>query len=269
MNNLVAAQPQRAAALNAALKKQLRSEQDRASKSNVVPVELLEQLGALGYVGPGVSQRSRASGADPKDKIGEHKVVNRLMREGLMRLREQDFAGSLQRLRALRKRGVDSFEVNYYTGRALTGLKRHREASPYYERAGERLPAFVPAYLALAEARQAAGDLKGAVAALRKGQSASPNDRRLYEREAAIRRQQGAFADAARAYTHVLSRAPQDALAHVQLGELHQAQGDSKRAIELFRRAVKLDPAPASYWNTLGMALGATGDSVRGFRRIS
>ena len=47
---------------------------------------------------PAAPPRARAPGADPKDKIEEFKVVNRLIREGLMSLRAKDFAGSVAKL---------------------------------------------------------------------------------------------------------------------------------------------------------------------------
>ena len=36
--------------------------------------------------------------------------------------------------------------------------------------------------------------------------------------------------------------------------------GDLARAVRLLREGVDLDPGSASYWNSLGMVLGASGD---------
>ena len=50
--NLAAGQPARAGALRAALETQLRAERRGPAERATVPPELLEQLGALGYVSP-------------------------------------------------------------------------------------------------------------------------------------------------------------------------------------------------------------------------
>jgi len=223
-----------------------------------VPADLLEKLSALGYLGAGAPAAGRsASSADPKDKIGEYKVLNRLVREGLVRLREKDYATSEQRFRELLRRGVESFEVHYYLGRALVGQGRHRDAAPHFEAAIHRLPGFGAAHLALADCRVALGALRPAVEALRRGQAQSPKDPRLLEREAQVWRRLGDRRQAIRAYQAATALAPNDALLKVQLAEVHRDSGELDRAVALLKEAVTLDPTPASYWNSLGMVLGA------------
>src|SRR4029453_13077432 len=100
--------------------------------------------------------------ADPKDRIEDFKAANRLIREGLVQLREKDFAGSAARFRELLRRKIESFEVHYYLGKALLGSKRHAEAAPHFEEAIRFQPAYGMAHEALAECRAARGDLKGA-----------------------------------------------------------------------------------------------------------
>jgi tetratricopeptide (TPR) repeat protein len=225
-----------------------------------VPADLLEKLGALGYLGAGSASPGASAGADPKDKIEEYKVVNRLIREGLLRLRQKDYAGSVERFRELRRRGIESFEVHYYMARGLVGLGRWRDAAPEFEAALVRLPGFTAAYLALAECRVALRDSQGAIAALKKGQAAVPKDPRLHDAEAGIWRRLGKKQDAMRAWEEVARLAPKDALVRVQLGEAYRDQGDFAKAVTLLRAAVAQDPVPASYWNSLGMALGAKGE---------
>jgi len=267
--NLAGEQPARAGALRAALETRLRAERHAPAERAAVPPELLEQLGALGYVSPGAGRGDAATGADPKDRLGEYKLVNRLMREGLTALRERRFAVSVDRLEGLVRRGIDSFEVNYYLGRALVGLERHRQAAIHFARAVERLPASGAAHLALADAQNAIGDLDAALAALQRGQAAAPQHPELYEREAAIRRRRGRLPAAIAAYEKALALLPNDALIRVRLGEALRDHGDSTRAAALLEEAVKLDPDRASYWNSLGMILGGSGDlagSERAFR---
>jgi choline-sulfatase len=227
-HNLAEQEPARARALRAGLEGRLRAEKQAASGDAArasVPPDLLEKLGALGYLSPGGPSESKAAGADPKDKIDEYKTLNTLMRRGLVALREGRPAETLEQLGGLVRRGVDSFEVHYYRGRAFTSLRRWREAEDSYARAVEKLPSYTAAWRGLAESRMAQRNLRGA----------------------------------AQAYEKLLPMAPRDALARVRLGEVYRDMGRPDDAARLMREAVALDPAPASYWNSLGMVLGGSG----------
>ena len=236
-NNLVDKEPARARALRTGLEGQLRLEQRSAQSGaarDAVPPDLLEKLGALGYLSPGGPEAGKASGADPKDKLEEYKTLNTLMRRGLIALREGRPAETLEHLGGLTRQGVDSFEVHYYRGRAFTALRRWRDAESAYVRALEKLPSYTAAWRALAESRVALRDLRGAEAA----------------------------------YEKLLALAPRDALARVQLGEVYRDLGRADDAARVMQAAVEIDPAPASYWNSLGMVLGGAGrmaDAERAF----
>ncbi|HEY7511004.1 MAG TPA: sulfatase-like hydrolase/transferase [Vicinamibacteria bacterium] len=261
--NVAATEPARAEALRAALARRL--EQERAggaarASATDVPADLLEKLGALGYLGAGSADAGPDTGADPKDKLEDYKAVNRLMREGLVLLRRRDHAGSARRLRAILSRGIESFEVHYYLGRALMGQGRAREAAPHFESALARLPGYTAAYLELAEARAGFGDWEGALRALRDGQKASPTQASLFAAEAKLWRQRKRPAEAAAALRGAIERAPGDARLRVQAGELARDMGRLDEAARLLREAVEVAPAVASYWNSLGMVLGASGD---------
>ena len=227
-SNLADKEPARARAMRAGLEGRLRTEQ-RAARADpareAVPPDLLEKLGALGYLSPGGPEGTKASGADPKDKLEEYKALNTLMRRGLIALREGRPAETLEHFGGLASRGVDSFEVHYYRGRAFTVLKRWREAEAEYAKALEKLPAYNAAWRALGESRVALRDLPGAAAA----------------------------------YEKLVSMAPRDALARVRLGEVYRDLGRTDDSARLMQAAVEIDPGPASYWNSLGMVLGGAG----------
>jgi choline-sulfatase len=236
-SNLADREPARARAMRAGLEERLRIEQ-RAARADAgraaVPADLLEKLGALGYLSPGGPAEAKASGADPKDKLEDYKTLNTLMRQGLVALREGRPGEALDHLGGLAHRGVDSFEVHYYRGRALTALKRWRDAASAYEKALEKLPAYGAAWRSLGESRVALRDRRGAAAA----------------------------------YEKLVSMAPRDALARVQLGEVYRDMGRTDEAARLMQAAVEIDPGPASYWNSLGMVLGGAGrmsDAERAF----
>ena len=228
MVNLADAEPARARAMRAGLEQQLRAEQSTARRdaaAAAIPPDLLEKLGALGYVSPGGASGGKASGADPKDKLEEYKALNTSMRQGMLALREGRPAESVDHFRSLGKRGVDSFEVHYYLGRAYTAMRRWREAAREYELAAERLPAYSAAWRGLGESRVAMKD----------------------------------YAGAATAFEKLASISPRDALARVQLGEAYRNLGRADDAVRVMREALALDPKPASYWNSLGMVLGGSG----------
>ncbi|HMD36411.1 MAG TPA: tetratricopeptide repeat protein, partial [Vicinamibacterales bacterium] len=146
--------------------------------------------------------------------------------EGLLRLRDRDYAGAADRFRTLSSRGIDSFESHYYFGQALVGLARWREAAAEFEHAIPRLPGFAASYLMLADCRLAASDRHAAIDALRRGTRAVPMDPRLSRR----------------------------------LGELYRGNGDLQQALAAFRDAIARDPGEPSQWNSVGMILGASED---------
>jgi choline-sulfatase len=267
--NLAAAQPLRAEGLRAQLTGIVQNERAAPSPdAAAVPPELVEKLGALGYLGGGTRGRA-SSGADPKDKLEEYKAVNRLMREGLTRLRAKDYAGSAARLQALLARGIDSFEVRYYLGRALVGQHQCGKAEPQFQAAAGHLPGFGPAYIGLAECRAAAGQTASALAVLKDGQQKNPRDARLVEAEARLWRRLEKPREAVAAYERALPLAPRDARLRIALGEMYRDAGDPDRAAGLMREAVALEPEPAAYWNALGMVLGGKGafvDATDAFR---
>ncbi len=269
--NRAAGEPARAEAMRAALARRLAGEKAAGREGSAgVPPDLLEKLGALGYLGAGAPAADSTTGADPKDKIDEYKVLNRLVREGLLRLREKDYARSVERFQELLRRGISSFEVHYYLARGLVGLGRPREAVPHFEKALERLPGFAAAWLALTESQLALGDRAAGLATLAKGAAACPKDPRIPEREAQLLRAARRLPEARRAYEKAVALAPKDALLKVQLAEVCRDLGDRAAAAQRLREALELDPEPASYWNSLGMVEGARermGEAEEAFRQ--
>ena len=260
--NLAAGQPGRAQALQAALQRTLDAERQAgaaAPTTGSVPLELLEKLGALGYVGSAVPAAMSGPRADPKDKIAQFRLANELMREALLRLHDGDFKASAARLEELLRHGIESFEAHFYLGRALMGLSRPQEAAPQYHEAVRRAPALVEAWEGWAEARFAAGDPRGAIESLREGHRALPSQPRLLEREAEVWQRLGKREEARRALEAALPLAPQGAALRRRLGELLRDMGAITEAIARLQEAVTLDARDAAAWNSLGMTLGGSG----------
>ncbi len=264
-HDLSASQPSSRESMRAALAQHLEAErawQARAPATGAanVPPDLLEKLGALGYLGARAPGQGASPGADPKDKIEEFKAANRLIREGLVKLREKDYAKSAANFRELLSLRIESFEVHYYLGRALVGLKDYSSAAPHFEGALRFQPAYGAAYDALAQCHAVRGDLNAALQVLDRGRKAAPTYAPLPQREAEYRVRLGDRQGAIQAFEAALPLAPSNALLRVRLGELLRDQGDFGRAAAIMREAVALDESVASYWNSLGMVLGAAGE---------
>ena len=81
----------------------------------------------------------------------------------------------------------------------------------------------------------------------------------------------GRLAEAAKIYSRVLRRAPDNFDCVYLLATLHAQQGDLSKAIELFRRAAKLRPDVLDVQYNLAVALGMTGDhreAAHAYKRI-
>lgn len=257
--NLAPAQASRAEAMRGALGGFLDLEREAAAKAPgaaAVPTELLEKLGALGYVGGGAPAETKTPGADPKDKVEEFRFANESIREGLLRFHAKDYPASVARFEAVLRRGIASFEVHFYLARGLYALRRYAEAARHFEQATARAPAHADAWEGLADCRAASRDPEGARKALRQGQAALPGDAGLRTAEARLLRGLGRLPEARAAYEKALPLAPKSAGPRMQLGELLRDLGDLDEAIRRQREAVDLDPQNASYWNSLGMTLG-------------
>ena len=259
--DIAAERPQQAQAMRAALAKVLDVErQARPAGVSGPSQELIERLGALGYVGGASAAETATPGADPKDMIEEFRVVNSLIREALLAYHAKDFALSAGKLRQVLARGIASFEVHYYLARALLAQGLAAEAGRHFDEAVRRAPANAAAWEGAAESRLRLGDRPGALDRVRRGEAALPGDASLKRREARILRDLGRRDEARRAYEAALALAPRDARVHAELGELLRDAGAVDEGITRLRQAVELDPAVASYWNVLGMTLGGRGE---------
>jgi len=235
--NLVTAEAARAEAMRAGLTARLQQESTgvkTGTAASGVPPELLERLGALGYVSPGGPTKIRDAGADPKDHLDEYQSLTNQMLQGLVALRQGHAADALPFFQALRTRGADSFELRYYLGRTYAALGRNKEAAAEYAEAVAKQRGYADAWRGLGESRVALGDRPGAAVA----------------------------------FETLVAVAPADALAHIELGQVYRDQNRMTDAARVMREATRLDPAPAAYWNALGTALGASGqmgDAERAF----
>jgi arylsulfatase A-like enzyme/Flp pilus assembly protein TadD len=257
IRNLADSEPELARGMRGALGEELDRERAvTAAEASSVPQELLDKLGALGYVGSGAPVESSSPGADPKDKVDEFRMANDLIREGIVLLHERNYGGSVGRYRKLLDLGIESYEIHLNLARGLLALERHSEAQPHFLEATRRLPSQREAWEGLAETRSARGDAAGALAVLKEAQALLPQDAALHQREGAILARMGRKEEARKAYEAAVALAPRDALLRARYGELLRELGRIEEAIAALRQATEIDPEGAAYWNSLGMTLG-------------
>ena len=225
VRNLASQQQTRAQAMRSGIEAQLAKERASPRKpgdtSGISP-DLLERLGSLGYVSPGGPVDKKSAGADPKDKLGEYKALSGLMQQALVAMRAGRATDAVQHLREVERRGLDSYELHFYLGRAYAAGQQWREAVVEYEKATAKFPTGVEAWRGLGEGRVALHDSRGAI----------------------------------RAFETLVSIAPQDPVALMQLGEAYRDLGRWDEAARTIQRALAIDSGPAQYWNSLGTVLG-------------
>ncbi|MGH9390151.1 MAG: tetratricopeptide repeat protein, partial [Vicinamibacteria bacterium] len=259
IRNLAESQPELAKGMRGALGEELDRERAvKTSEISALPQELMDKLGALGYVGSGAPIESSSPGADPKDKIDEFRVANELIREGILLLHQGDYEGSVARYRKLLALEIESFEIHLNLARGLLNLERYAEAERHFEEATRRLPNQPEAWVGLSQARSSRGDLAGALATLKEAQTAIPEAAGLHQREGAILARMGKREEARKAYETAVALAPGDALLRARLGELLRDLGEIEESIKRLREATEIDPDGAAYWNSLGMTLGGS-----------
>jgi len=197
-----------------------------------VSPDVLERLGALGYVGPGATPGR--TGIDPKDALEDYKSLSAAMQDALVAMRASRFADAVAQLEGVEKR-VDSYEVHYYLGRAYAGWARPREAAAEYEKATTRLSGGAESWRGLGESRVALGDSRHAIPAFEK----------------------------------LVALAPDDPVARMELGEALRDVARYEDAARVIREAIALDERPAQYWFSLGTVLGAGGHMAEAERAFN
>jgi tetratricopeptide (TPR) repeat protein len=228
---------------------------ERTATARALPVDLLERLGALGYVS-GSTSTTAASGADPKDKILEFRHANERMRAGILALNRRDYASAARAFEELIGRGIESFEAHLYLARSFVGLKRADRAAAHFEKAARRAPLLDEAWTGWAEARLATDGPQAALAIVREGRKQNPHSPQLAVLDADMCLRLRRPDEAVAAFEAALPLLPKDASIRQRLGEIQRDLGYVDAALVSLREAVAVDPSSAPAWNALGMTLG-------------
>lgn len=134
---------------------------------------------------------------------------------------------------------------------ALATRGRWSEAIQLWERVLERMPAFLPAELALAQARLQTGDAAAAIAPLEGIVARAPSAAPAWLALAVARSMLGRHDEAVAAAERAVSHAPALAAAHLGLGDVARQAGRLDFAAKAYRQAVALAPDDPDALNKL------------------
>lgn len=222
--------------------------------------EQLEKLASLGYAGGATSPPpSTGNLADPKDKIEDFKLFNRLIREGIEDFQAKRYADAASKFQVLRDRQIPSFEVYYYLGRSLLLLKSYDKSSTELELAIQKLPHFLPAYRDLAELKEAINQPAEAEKTLLRGLAITPGHPILVQPLAWLYQRQKRYKEAEKVLLDELKKYPDDKEGMYRLASIYRDTGRTDEALKQFQQVVNKYPNEAEANNQIGMIYGARG----------
>ncbi|MEM1245234.1 MAG: sulfatase-like hydrolase/transferase [Acidobacteriota bacterium] len=254
-SNLAPTDPERAANFRGVLERFLDAERAVESDAASLPADLLEKLGALGYVGGSAPAKTATPGADPKDKIDDFRFANDGLRRALRALEAQQPAEASEVLAAILERGIDSADVRFYLGQALVQQSRFDEAEAQLRASLDALPTREEAWTQLATATANSRGLEAALSVLEEGSATLPESSRILIARARALRAQGRFPEVLDLLAEASTESTEPELL-VMYGEALRARRRFGEAIQQFRRATEAHPDAAMSWNALGMTLG-------------
>jgi tetratricopeptide (TPR) repeat protein len=246
-----------------------------AQASGQPDAETLARLRSLGYIGETVPRAEGANG-DPKDHIGEYEQFVSVFRDGMALLRAQPSLAAAKFARAAAI-SPNNFEAHAFEGRALLEVGDFRGALEAFEASAARNPRYLDAHLGEAmacvglkqvdRARQAVGtaisldghsydarftaglveerlgNLQRASTLYAEAITLEPRDPRGHANLAGVALKLGRLDDARREYEALVALHYRVAGAEFDLGVIAERQGDVKRALVHYRRALARDPS--------------------------
>jgi arylsulfatase A-like enzyme/Flp pilus assembly protein TadD len=233
--------------------------------------EQLEKLASLGYAGGTASPPpSSAKLADPKDKLDDFKLFNRLIREGIEDFQAKRYADAASKFQILRDRQIPSFEVYYYLGRSLLLLKSYDKSSTELELAIQKLPHFLPAYRDLAELKEAINQPADAEKTLLRGLAITPGHPILVQPLAWLYQRQKRYKEAEKILQDELKKYPDDKEGMYRLASIFRDTERPDQALTQLQQIIRKYPNEAEANNQIGMIYGARNqlqDAEKAFTR--
>jgi choline-sulfatase len=230
------------------------------SAAQEIDPEQLEKLASLGYAGGATPPpATTAKLADPKDKIDDFKLFNRLIREGIEDFQAKKYSQAASKFQILRDRQIPSFEVYYYLGRSLLLLKSYDKSSTELELAIQKLPHFLPAYRDLAELKEAINQPGEAEKALLRGLAITPGHPILVQPLAWLYQRQKRYKEAEKILQDELKKYPDDKEGMYRLAAIYRDTDRPDQALAEFQQIAQKYPNEAEAHNQVGMIYGARG----------
>jgi arylsulfatase A-like enzyme/cytochrome c-type biogenesis protein CcmH/NrfG len=255
LHDLAASEPGRAAA---AARRLETTEASIAAASAPARERTLEpderrRLESLGYLSPGGVPP--ATGADPKDKIGDFEAV-----QGAMRLVSGErWEEAIAALRALVDANPDSGYLRRHLAGALRAAGRGPEAIRELERCVRAQPEDFGLHAEIGAAYLALGDLDAAEAALRAALRLNEHVAEAWHNLGLVAQGRGRADEAAGHYERALAEDPNLLRSLVNLGTLREQAGRTDEAIRLYLRIAELDPGNARAFFSAGHLLFQAG----------
>jgi arylsulfatase A-like enzyme/tetratricopeptide (TPR) repeat protein len=219
--------------------------------------EVAAALRSLGYLAGGaLSAQSRASGADPKDRIPEFEDYGRaLVLASSGRLVEAN-----ARLEELLAKLPEVDDIRISLGLNQQKLGRQAEAAKTFKQIVQRSPLNLLAHFNLAVALFRLNQLEDAAREAKAALAIAPYYTRADELLGAICLQKNDLALARERFIHILTIAPDDYAAHYNLGALAVLEGTWEQGERHLRAALRIDPEAVEAYNTLGSLYLRSGD---------
>ncbi len=149
----------------------------------------------------------------------------------------------------------DDAGIRHSMGQALALAGRPDEAAQHLRRALELDPAMTASTMALVRIRLDQGRPRDAEAVLRRALDVAPDDMALLNNLGSLLAQHGDAAEGARLLERVAGHNDGSPVAHYNLANALKVCGEPARALEHYRRAVRLQPTLHGAWKNLGNLL--------------
>jgi arylsulfatase A-like enzyme/Flp pilus assembly protein TadD len=231
--------------------------------------EMLEKLASLGYAGGTVTPPATGKLIDPKDKLEDFKLFNRLIREGVEDFQARRYSQAATKFQTLRAKQIPSFEVHYYLGRSLLLLKSYDKSSTELGIALQKLPHFLPAYRDLAEAEEGRNRPEQAEKVLLQGLQVSPGHPTVSQPLAWLYQRQKRYKDAERILLDELKKFPDDLDGMYRLASVYRDTQRPEQALTQLQQITKKYPKEAEAHNQMGMIYGAQKKNKEAFQAFN
>jgi len=233
-----------------------RAKADRATR---------EKLESLGYVSsPQASLKEAYSSEDDLKTLLPFQ--NQLM-QAMAAYHKGDYENGIALLREVIDRRKD-FDLAYtYLGTLYKEQRRYKEAVEVLREGNHNCPASYKVKVTFGNFLSEVGQYDAAIAILKEGLAIMDYDPELWNYLGVAYWHKGSFDDSLKAYEQALALAEDYPVVINNMGSLYlsiflaaKKPEDHRKAVENFRRAIKLDPEYESPYNGLGAALKMSGD---------